>query len=128
MTSSADIDSTIPADTDPSAANDIKFVKIISAEGHSFFIPRDIACSGSTTMAAMLRGGEDDDGAEAYRFVEGREGVVRLPDIRCRIVEKICQYLMYKSQYSHSNERIPDFVIEPEISLELLLASNYLDC
>eukprot|EP00587_Corethron_hystrix_P010407 CAMPEP_0113307770 /NCGR_PEP_ID=MMETSP0010_2-20120614/6484_1 /TAXON_ID=216773 ORGANISM="Corethron hystrix, Strain 308" /NCGR_SAMPLE_ID=MMETSP0010_2 /ASSEMBLY_ACC=CAM_ASM_000155 /LENGTH=134 /DNA_ID=CAMNT_0000162695 /DNA_START=89 /DNA_END=495 /DNA_ORIENTATION=+ /assembly_acc=CAM_ASM_000155 len=75
-----------------------KYIKIISSEGHSFFLPRAVACAGSTTLAAMLRGGEDED--DTYSFMEGREGVVRLPDIRSRIVEKVCQYLLYKEQYA----------------------------
>uniref|UniRef100_A0A7S1BC12 Elongin-C n=1 Tax=Corethron hystrix TaxID=216773 RepID=A0A7S1BC12_9STRA len=103
-----------------------KYIKIISSEGHSFFLPRAVACAGSTTLAAMLRGGEDED--DTYSFMEGREGVVRLPDIRSRIVEKVCQYLLYKEQYAHSTGTIPTFEIEPEVSLELLVASNYLDC
>jgi hypothetical protein len=31
-------------------------------------------------------------------------------------------------QYKDSTGRIPDFKIEPEIALELLIASKYLDC
>jgi hypothetical protein len=40
----------------------------------------------------------------------------------------VVRYLHYKHQYSNSNARIPDFMIEPEVALELLIAAKYLDC
>jgi len=40
----------------------------------------------------------------------------------------VIQYLHYKVRYSESTTKIPEFKIEPEIALELLVASNYLDC
>lgn len=36
--------------------------------------------------------------------------------------------MYYKTQYTDSTSRFPDFVIEPEIAMELLMAANYLDC
>jgi hypothetical protein len=35
---------------------------------------------------------------------------------------------LHHRQYKDSTGRIPDFKIEPEIALELLIASKYLDC
>jgi transcription elongation factor B subunit 1 len=31
-------------------------------------------------------------------------------------------------RHTNSNQRVPQFDIEPEIALEVLMASNYLDC
>ena len=91
-------------------------VKLISAEGHEFYIARTCAMV-SGTIKAMLSG----------HFAES-QGEIRFPDINALILEKVIQYMYYKKKNSNSNSRIPDFNIEPEIALELLMAANYLDC
>ena len=62
------------------------------------------------------------------RFRESEQNVINFPDISALILEKVVQYLHYKIQNSNSASRIPEFHIEPEIALELLVASNYLNC
>lgn len=52
---------------------------------------------------------------------------VTFPEINTAILEKVCQYMHYKVRYTNSNVRIPEFQIAPEMALELLMASNYLD-
>ena len=98
--------------------NENTFVKLISADGHEFFVERRIAITGSKTMKTMLES----------EFREADEGVIRFPDISTHILEKVLQYMHYKSRYGASNTRIPEFQIEPEIALELLVASSFLDC
>lgn len=71
----------------------------------------------SGTIKVMLSG----------QFAE-RRGEVRFPEIPGLILEKVIQYLYYKVRYTNSVQRVPEFSIEPEIGLELLMASNYLDC
>ena len=61
------------------------------------------------------------------KFAENK-GEIKFQDINARILEKVVQYMMYKLRYTNSNVRIPEFPIEPEIALELLMAANYLDC
>lgn len=95
-----------------------KYVKLVSAEGHEFFLDRDTAISSSQTIRLMLEGS----------FKEAQEGIIRLPDISGYILEKVVQYLYYKAQYSNSENRIPEFIIEPELALELLIAAKFLDC
>ena len=91
-------------------------VKLISAEGHEFIIDRKCAIV-SGTIKAMLSG----------QFAESR-GEVRFPEIPGVVLERVIQYLYYKVRYTHSTSRVPNFDVEPEIALELLMASNYLDC
>lgn len=91
-------------------------IKIKSAEGHEFFISRHCAMV-SGTIKAMLSG----------QFAESR-GEICFPEITGVILEKVIQYMYYKVRYSNSTQRIPEFNIEPELSLELLVASGYLDC
>ena len=83
-----------------------------------FIVEREIAISGSETIKAMLDGG----------FREAEEGLVRFPDIQGMILEKVVKYLLYKFKHSKSTGKLPEFDIEPEIALELLVAANYLNC
>jgi transcription elongation factor B subunit 1 len=94
-----------------------KYVKLVSAEGHEFFLERDV-CASSTTIRTMLEG----------KFRESQENVINFPEISGYILERVVKYLHYKAQYSHSTTRIPDFTIEPEVALELMIAAKYLDC
>lgn len=91
-------------------------IKIKSAEGHEFFIDRKCALV-SGTIKSMLTG----------QFAESR-GEISFPEIPGIIMEKLIQYLYYKVRYSNSTQRVPEFKVEPEIALELLIASGYLDC
>ena len=95
-----------------------RYVKLLSAEGHEFIMNREVAIAASQTIRLMLEGS----------FREAQDNVIRLPDISGYILEKVVQYLHYKAQYSNSESRIPEFAIEPELALELLIAAKYLDC
>ena len=101
------------------ASNREMAVKLVSAEGFEFVVDRHAAMV-SNAVKNMLSSG--------MPFREGAEGVINLPDIRAPILEKVCQYMYYKLKYTNSTVRIPEFVIEPEIALELLMAANFLDC
>ena len=98
--------------------NDNKYVKLVSAEGHEFYVERKIAMAGSGTIRTMLEG----------QFRESNENLIRFPDIASHILERVVCYIYYKAQHAQSTTRIPEFPIEPEIALELLIASKYLDC
>ncbi|KAL9182004.1 hypothetical protein ACHAXT_012347 [Thalassiosira profunda] len=93
------------------------YIKLISAEGHEIFLARRIALQ-VDTMRAMLEGD----------FRESREGEIRFPDIAASALEKVVRYLYYKDRYAKSTARIPEFPIEPEEALELLVAASYLNC
>ena len=74
--------------------------------------------SSSTTIRTMLEG----------QFREAQDKIISFPDIPGYILERIVRYLHYKAQYSNTSARIPDFMIDPEMALELLIAAKYLDC
>jgi len=95
-------------------------VKLISAEGFEFVIDRKAAMV-SNTIRNMLN--------STGSFQEVSSGEVRFPEISTPILEKICQYFHHKLRYSipPNQKDVPEFKIEPEIALELLMASNYLD-
>ena len=78
----------------------------------------DRKCANSSgTIKAMLSG----------QFSES-SGEIRFQEISTPILEKVIQYFYYKLRYSNSQVRIPEFDIDPEIALELLMAANFLDC
>lgn len=78
----------------------VQYVKLVSAEGYEFFVDRHIAISSSTTIRTMLSGS----------FLEGKENIIRLPDMAGYILERLVRYMHYKAQYSNSASRIPEFV------------------
>ena len=61
-------------------------------------------------------------------FSERSSNKITFPEISGKILEKVCQYFYYKLQYTDSREAIPEVKVPPELALELLMASNYLDC
>lgn len=95
-----------------------KYIILISAEGWEFYLEKQVATSCSATICTTLEGG----------FREAEEGIVRFPDLAGYILERVVRYLHYKYQHSSSTSRIPDFIIEPEIALKLMIAAEYLDC
>ena len=66
--------------------------------------------------------------ARTGQFAEGQKGEIKFPEISTPILEKVIQYFYYKASYKNSQVRIPEFAIEPEVALELLMAANFLDC
>eukprot|EP00578_Thalassiosira_sp_NH16_P012887 CAMPEP_0181116192 /NCGR_PEP_ID=MMETSP1071-20121207/21820_1 /TAXON_ID=35127 /ORGANISM="Thalassiosira sp., Strain NH16" /LENGTH=103 /DNA_ID=CAMNT_0023200421 /DNA_START=59 /DNA_END=370 /DNA_ORIENTATION=+ len=93
------------------------YVKLISAENSEIFLSRRIALQ-VETLRVMLEG----------NFRESEEGVIRFPDISGSALEKVVKYLHYKDRYSDTVARIPEFAIDPEEALELLVAASYLNC
>ncbi|KHJ87457.1 transcription elongation factor B polypeptide 1 family protein, partial [Oesophagostomum dentatum] len=71
----------------------------------------------SRTIRAMMEGPIDD-----------HENLVHFRSIPSHILQKVCHYFLYKNRYEDSDKTIPDFPIEPQLSLELLMAANFLDC
>mmetsp|Transcript_7298 Transcript_7298/g.17795 ORF Transcript_7298/g.17795 Transcript_7298/m.17795 type:complete len:107 (-) Transcript_7298:233-553(-) len=94
------------------------YVKLVSSEGHEIFLDRSIAIAASGTIRTTLEG----------PFREAQDNVIRLPEIATSILIRVVRYMHYKAKYSNARERIPEFTIEPEYALELLIASKYLDC
>jgi len=93
-------------------------VKLISAEGHEFIVDRKAAMV-SGTIKSMLSG--------PGTFTEQELGEIHFREISTPILEKVNQYFYYKLHYTNSTNEIPEFAIEPEIALELLMAANFLD-
>ncbi|KAM0752025.1 POZ domain-containing protein [Meredithblackwellia eburnea MCA 4105] len=103
-------------------ASEKDFVTLVSAEDHRFVLPKEAAI-GSGFIKNTLESG----------FGESATGIIHLPDMSAEIVEKVSEYLMYKLYWTQeivAREDAPDFQerVNPTIALELLAASDYLEC
>ena len=83
--------------------------------------------TGGTEGAVVARDGATHAPRAAGQFTES-SGEIKFPEISTPILEKVIQYFYYKLRYTNSQVRIPEFQIDPEMALELLMASNFLDC
>ncbi|KAL9228697.1 hypothetical protein vseg_004249 [Gypsophila vaccaria] len=90
-------------------------VKLISAEGFEFVIDKKAAMVSQTLRNMLTSPGS---------FAETEHGQVTFPEISTTILEKICQYFYWSLQYASGKET--EFHIEPELTLELMMAANYL--
>ena len=67
-------------------------------------------------------------GSNAGEFQETQTREVKLSSISGRALEKCCEYFYYKLKYANvPSKNIPAFHVPPELALELLVASNFLD-
>ncbi|KAL5968949.1 Elongin-C [Taenia solium] len=98
---------------------DAMYVKLVSSDDHEFYVKREYALT-SGIIKAMLSG--------PGQFQENETNVVHFREIPSHVLQKVCSYFAYKVRYSNSSSEIPEFPIAPEISLELLMAANFLDC
>ncbi|POY74160.1 hypothetical protein BMF94_2734 [Rhodotorula taiwanensis] len=101
------------------AAQENPWVTLVSQDGHRFIFPRQAAL-GSEMIKTTL----------SSDFSETTSGRIELPEQRAEIVEKVAEYLVYKDRYKETKGEIPDFKdrIKPEIALEMLMASDYMEC
>ncbi|KAJ2160592.1 elongin C [Coemansia sp. RSA 552] len=107
-------------------AAEASYVKLISGDEFKFVLSKEVAGQSPTlrNMLDMSRGGTK------VGFAEALSNEIRLPEIRGKTLEKICQYLIYKHRFASegASDRVPEFDFDVEMSLELLMAADYLDC
>ncbi|KAI9344663.1 BTB/POZ protein [Obelidium mucronatum] len=94
-------------------------VKLISADGFEFIIDRKCAMASGTIKNMLSSPGQ---------FTEAQQNEVTFRDIKAIILEKVCKYLYYKVRYTNTKDEIPEFPIDVEVGLELLMAADFLDC
>uniref|UniRef100_A0A0N5A5L2 Elongin-C n=1 Tax=Parastrongyloides trichosuri TaxID=131310 RepID=A0A0N5A5L2_PARTI len=105
----------VPSITGPNA----NYVKLVSSDGHNFYLPKSLVLA-SGTIKAMLSG--------PGSYSENECNVVHFKELPSHVLQKVCYYFLYKARYTNSASEIPEFKVEPEMSLELLMAANFLDC
>ncbi|KAI0980848.1 hypothetical protein GJ496_000189 [Pomphorhynchus laevis] len=95
------------------------YIKLISSDEHEFFIGRNQALSASTTLKNMFAG---------LDILEGDKNEVTLKEFSSYILYHLCRYFTYRSHYADSMSEIPNFNIDPNVMVELLIASDFMDC
>ncbi|CAD5235602.1 unnamed protein product [Bursaphelenchus xylophilus] len=93
-------------------------VMLISYDGHEFIVPREMA-ELSNTIKSMMTG--------PFESTETMPNSVNLKDVPSHVLRKVCHYLAYKMRFTDHEEEIPEFEIAPEVALQLLMTSNFLD-
>ena len=88
-------------------------------DGHEFIIKKEHALI-SGTIKAMLSG--------PGQFTENETNEVNFREIPSHVLQKVCQYFIYKVRFTSSTTEIPEFPIAADVALELLMAANFLDC
>ncbi|PPQ72549.1 hypothetical protein CVT24_004887 [Panaeolus cyanescens] len=110
-----------PLNTD--SESDSQWVRLTSEDGFSYLVKRNVA-KASGTIKNMLD--ETADGG----YTEATKGVYEIQE-RGIIVEKLVEYMIFKTHWQNANPReevpIGEMMerIPPEIILELLLAADY---
>lgn len=95
------------------------YIKLISSDKHEFIVKREHALM-SVTIKAMLSG--------PGQYAENETNEINFRDIPSHVLSNICMYLAYRSYYLNCSTEIPEYVVSPELSLELIMAANFLDC
>ena len=98
---------------------DAKYMKMIAADGYEYIIPKEEGMKAGTLASMMMGPGQCE---------ENEENAIHFREIYSRTLMQLAMYLRYKKRYTNSETAIPEFPIKPEISLDLLMASNFLDC
>ncbi|GFT12508.1 elongin-C [Nephila pilipes] len=106
-----------------SRGEDSMYVKIISYDSHNFYMKRQYIVT-SKAIQKML----DIPPLASDQDKPVEENEVKIGDYSSLIIQKICQYFAYKARYFEGPIEIPNFDIDLDIALQLLLAANFLDC
>ncbi|CAK9044170.1 ATPase family AAA domain-containing protein 3 [Durusdinium trenchii] len=70
---------------------------------------------------------KDDAWLEQDGFKEGQTNEIQLPTITGKLLEKVIEYLYFKYKYTDAKVPIPEFPIDDDVVLDLLLVANYLN-
>lgn len=92
-------------------------VQIITSDKTELSLPLSVAIQ-SSTLKNILES----------PFREHDSHIIELTQFNTPVMRKVIEYLEYKNQYANSeDDDIPEFNVPPELSLELLLAADYLN-
>lgn len=95
-----------------------EWVKLVSNDGFEFVITRDAALI-SGTIRGML--------SQSSNFTEATENKIHFSNIRATLLQRVCEYLCFHDKYKDAAD-VPDFEFPVELSLELLIAADFLHC
>ncbi|KAG5519215.1 hypothetical protein PMAC_002303 [Pneumocystis sp. 'macacae'] len=94
-----------------------EFLKLISSDNFVFLIKKSQACV-SGTIRQMLD--------ESNNFLENKNNEINFKTINAKFLDIVCQYLYFHEKYKNA-DFIPEFPIEPDMAIELLMISDFLE-
>ncbi|CAE7467330.1 ndbB, partial [Symbiodinium necroappetens] len=83
------------------------FLRLVSADGHEFFLDRRIAYECDTFKKMVEKEG----------FKEGQTNEIQLPTVTGKLLEKVIEYLYFKYKYTDAKVPIPEFPIDDDVVL-----------
>lgn len=92
-------------------------VCLVSHEGDEFAVERELVLQ-SKVLSMFL--------SPELNFCESRTSVIRLHDIPSRVLVRIIDYLRHRKQHE-GDPNAPEWPMQAQESLDLLLAADYLD-
>lgn len=95
-----------------------EFIRLKSDDGVEVVVQREIIPY-SNVLSMFLD--------ETLEWEEAQTGVIQLGGFSGRMLERLAAYLYYRQRYE-GQENFPDFSMEPEEALSMLLVGDYLDC
>ncbi|EMR11293.1 hypothetical protein PNEG_00322 [Pneumocystis murina B123] len=94
-----------------------EYIKLISSDDFIFVVKRSQAC-----VSGIIREMLD----ESNQFLECKNNEIKFKTISAKLLYIVCQYFYFHEKYKNT-ESIPEFPIEPDIAIELLMISDFLD-
>lgn len=102
------------------AEDNTNYITVTTKDGHEFKLNKQFAMNASGTFHAMFDNTDD-------HFTE-TSNEIHLRDISASTFEIVVKYFYYKQRYLNATGEIPEFQIDPDQALDVLLAANFLDC
>lgn len=101
-------------------------IELVASDGSRHQVPINVAML-SSTLRSILEGNFEDS-----------DGIIELPTMRGEVIDKVIEYLKFKHKKLNDesdddddddmdDEGITNFEVPTELSLDLLLAADYLD-
>mmetsp|Transcript_31446 Transcript_31446/g.90168 ORF Transcript_31446/g.90168 Transcript_31446/m.90168 type:complete len:114 (-) Transcript_31446:178-519(-) len=98
-------------------AESFSYLKIVSADGHHFYLDRRIAYECDFFRKT----------AEQEPVKDGQPQELPPLKVTGKLLEKVIEYLYYRYKYTDSKVAIPEFPIDDDVVLDLLLVANDLN-
>nr|XP_045587443.1 elongin-C-like [Procambarus clarkii] len=96
------------------------YIKLISCHDHEFIIKRKDAFTSNLIQAMM---------SSSTKCIENEKNEIHFKTISSYLLQKVCTYFTYNTQFKKNEITIdPEFPIENNIALDLLLVADFLDC
>ncbi|KAK3049822.1 Transcription elongation factor B (SIII), polypeptide 1 (15kDa, elongin C) [Extremus antarcticus] len=98
-------------------ASETEYVTLVSSDGFSFVVLRSAAIKSPAIMRML---------DPAYGFAESKTNTCHFENINGLVLEKVCEYFYYYQKHKGAKD-VTDMDFPIELSLELVMAADYLD-